>query len=462
MRKIIAAVCLLLPLLSRPQLTNTLSAADKIYGLSKCWQEVNYNFVYFDRVNRPQWDSTYRALIPLVLQTTNDYDYYRLLQKFYAGLHDGHTNVFLPGDMNNLVLSKMFGPYWLGTENIDGKAIVTHTLRARMQEIPIGSEVIEVNGLPVAGYLADSVKPYISSSTDYVLEDLAIAQLLRGMTGASYRVKIKRPDGSVLPLTLTHERTKDTAYYPPFPPAQELLQLRWYDGDIAYLALNSFGNKKIDSLFLAKLPELYKAKALIVDLRANGGGTTGIGTYILQHLVSDSVLPRARNFTREHLAAYKAWGVYVKPADTLFSDWNKKAWNYNHDRVYHAFDYSDDTFHLAARRLVVPTAVLIGHNTASAAEDFLIAASRQKHFTLVGERSFGSTGQPFQFELPGGASARVCTKKDTYPDGREFVGYGIAPDIYVRPGLKDFIANTDPVLEKALAQLRQNGKKAGK
>ena len=68
--------------------------------------------------------------------------------------------------------------------------------------------------MTTAQYLADSVKPYISSSTDYVLEDLAISGLLQGLEGASYKVKIRRPDGSVLPLILTHERTKDTAFYP--------------------------------------------------------------------------------------------------------------------------------------------------------------------------------------------------------------------------------------------------------
>jgi hypothetical protein len=31
-----------------------------------------------------------------------------------------------------------------------------------------------------------------------------------------------------------------------------------------------------------------------------------------------------------------------------------------------------------------------------------------------------------------GGSARICTKKDTYPNGKEFVGYGIKPDIEVK------------------------------
>ena len=75
--------------------------------------------------------------------------------------------------------------------------------------------------------------------------------------------------------------------------------------------------------------------------------------------------------------------------------------------------------------MVIPTVILIGYNTASAAEDFLIYTENQKHMIKIGEPTFGSTGQPMPYDLPDGGSARVCTKKDTYPSGKEFVGFGI-------------------------------------
>ena len=105
--------------------------------------------------------------------------------------------------------------------------------------------------------------------------------------------------------------------------------------------------------------------------------------------------------------------------------------------------------------MVVPNTLLIGHNISSVVEDFLISADNQKHFTKIGENSFGSTGQPFLFEMPGGGNARVCTKKDTYPDGREFVGVGIKPDIEVIPTLNDYTNKKDVVLEKALDYLNK-------
>lgn len=104
---------------------------------------------------------------------------------------------------------------------------------------------------------------------------------------------------------------------------------------------------------------------------------------------------------------------------------------------------------------MVPTVVLIDHNTASAAEDFLILADGQKHFTKIGRPSNGSTGQPIVIDLGHGFSARICTKKDTYADGRLFVGCGVQPDIVVEPTVKDLIKGRDGQLEAALKFLKK-------
>ena len=84
----------LAPLFSMGQSPNSLSPAEKVYGLSRFWMEVNYNFIYLDKIDRAAWDSTYRAMITSVQETKNDYDYYRQLQRFCALLKDGHTNIY--------------------------------------------------------------------------------------------------------------------------------------------------------------------------------------------------------------------------------------------------------------------------------------------------------------------------------------------------------------------------------
>ena len=453
MKHFFLVLFLFLKTLSFGQIQNKLSPTDKVYGLSKFWQEVNYNFVYLDKIDRTMWDNRYRELISIVQNTTNDYEYYRELQKFCALLKDGHTNVYFPIGIEQM--NTMFGDYRLFIENIDGKAIIVRTNSSKKKEIPFGSEVIEVNGKTTQRYIEENVAPYISSSTDYVLKDWSIERLLIGLAGETFKIKIKKPSNQIIELTLTHKKTEQREVYPEFEPNRQLLDFKWINKQIAYVSLNSFEDEKIDSLFVQKLPELYKAKALIIDLRYNGGGSTEIGALILQYLTNDKTLYGSKSSSRLHIPTFKAWGRYVEPKDSIKSDWHNKSYLSFKDKFLYNFDYQSDTIELDAKRIVVPTVLLMGHNTASAAEDFLIYADNQKHMTKIGENSFGSTGQPFIFELPGGGSARICTKKDTYPDGREFVGYGIKPDIIVKRTLSDYLTKKDPVMDKAIEHLEQ-------
>lgn len=439
------------------QESSKLSQKEKIYGLSKFWQEVNYNFIYLNKVDKDEWSELYKEYISKVQQTTNDYQYYRTLQKFCAFLNDGHTNVYFPKYIQDSIYNTYFGDYRLFLTNIESKAIITRVNQSKKEELPIGTEITRVNGMPTQKYMEKEVKPYISSSTDYVLEDLAVSKLLEGYVGTTFDLEMKLPDGKIKHLSLTHKKTNEEAVYPPFEE-RELLQLKWFD-DIAYIALNSFGDSIISSLFYEKIPELKNAKALIIDLRYNGGGSTKNGRDILWHLTNDTILNGSKSQSRLHIPSYKAWGKWTQEKDTTNSEWSKKAYLSYRDQYYHDFPYSPDTIKgkdklkLENTRIVVPTAILIGHNTASAAEDFLIYTDNQEHMTKIGEATFGSTGQPFIFELPEGGMARICTKKDTYPDGREFVGLGIQPDIHVSKSLRDYLDNNDPVLKRAIVIL---------
>lgn len=446
------------------QIANTISAADKVYGLSKFWQEVNYNFVYLDKIDRNAWDSTYRALITQVQETKDDYAYYRLLEKFCAMLNDGHTNIYRPKIKGLEIMQNVFGDHLVVIKRIDGKPVIVRSWKKDQAVLPVGSEVIEVNGIPSEQYIKDSLFPYISSSTEYVKWNGATHWMLAGAPGTAFNIRIRKPDGKYAVVNLVHAKPTDSIYFPEVgayydEQKRELLDFRMLGNGVAYLGLNSFSDRKIDTLFDAILPRLYEAKGLIVDLRFNGGGSTNIGTYILKYLVKGSVLSGARYATREHLPAFKAWGAYVTVKDTAGNAWNKKCLEVYKGVYTYNFPYEPDSFALDKPRIVVPTVLLTGNNTASAAEDFLIAADDQKHMIRMGEPSFGSTGQPLVFDLPGGGSARVCTKKDTYPDGREFVGYGVQPHIKITPGIKDYLSGKDVVLEEAVSYLQKQLKR---
>jgi len=213
--------------------------------------------------------------------------------------------------------------------------------------------------------------------------------------------------------------------------------------DIVYIALNSCSSedavKQFDKIFEEKI---RKAKGLIIDVRENNGGSTAIGYAIIGRLI-DKPLKASVARTRQYLPALRAFGREAK-------SWHKLGENEVRPRGEHPYSG--------------PVIVLTGPATVSAAEDFLVPLKASKRATLVGERTAGSTGMPMFVNVGGGVQARICTKRDTYPDGSDFVGIGVIPDIEVHPTQRDITNGKDRVLEEGLAvlkkQIAQNEKRA--
>jgi carboxyl-terminal processing protease len=57
---------------------------DRVYWLSKLWQEVNYNFAYFDQVPDLDFDAHYRSYIPRVLEARSDFEYCSASSRVWA------------------------------------------------------------------------------------------------------------------------------------------------------------------------------------------------------------------------------------------------------------------------------------------------------------------------------------------------------------------------------------------
>jgi carboxyl-terminal processing protease len=201
-------------------------------------------------------------------------------------------------------------------------------------------------------------------------------------------------------------------------------------GDIGYLKVNQFEsnsiNKQIDSLFKNNI---INTKGLIIDVRDNGGGSSSIGYHIIGKLTD-----KPFKTSSQKVIKYNSWpGAELRwePYPPGESGPDKKI-------------YYDK-----------PVIILIGPRTFSAAEDFTVAFDYMKRGKLVGQPTGGSTGQPISFALPGGGSARVCGKKDTYPDGKEFVDIGIMPDVMVKKTVKDLLSGTDAAKNKAIELLNK-------
>ena len=112
-----------------------------------------------------------------------------------------------------------------------------------------------------------------------------------------------------------------------------------------------------------------------------------------------------------------------------------------------------------ARRYGRPIAVLTSRYVMSSNESFVLMLRQAKDCTVVGQPTFGSSGNAKPFELGNGVTVVVPSWQDLRPDGSCFEGKGLDPDVVVAATPAD-LEQQDPILKKALELLR--AKVAGK
>lgn len=432
--------------------TSNISDTEKLYGLSLFWKEAAYNFAYFDNTNI-NWDSAYQAFIPEILATKNTHEYYRQLKRFAALLKDGHTDVDPPWNLSKGSTNTQIHFHYL-----EGKVIVYNVIAKDSSHVPFASEVISVNDIPIQKYLKTQIFPFISSSTTHWLYHRAMNNIYNAFdTIKSIVLKMVTLTGDTISYeTRLASRDKRMAYDNRLPKYFEYQKL---PNDIIYLNLVTFSDSSVITTFKKYLPQLYNAKGVILDLRVNGGGNSNIGIEILKYFTDQKTIKTAASRTRNHVASFKAWGKYFDINDTLNNPEDKdfliKSYLVSNSNYWYDLKTEAIVNNISGKKIKCPLIVLTGTQTASAAEDFLVALANIKgRATTVGEKTEGSTGQPLPFDLPGGGKARICTLRETYPDGKEFVGVGIIPDVEVKRTIEDLIKGKDAALEKAIELLK--------
>lgn len=456
------ALFLLFTNLVSSQAANTLTLKEKIYGLSKFWSDVNYNFVYMYKIDQANWNNAYKEAIANIQKSKNDYEYFRQLQKLCSILKDGHTQVYMPDHIQNQIMTTNFGEYRLFLTNVQGKIYVFDVNKSKEKEIPPGSEIIRINGLSVQEYQDQFVIPYISTSTENALKNKAAYNLLSGLEGDQYVIEIKTPNGAIKKFNLVHSKTEEILLSSAPLPKRKNFELKWLKDQIAYIAVRTFDDASVVKDFESQLNALQKAKKIIIDIRDNGGGSGKNALNMAKYFVKNDTIDGTKNYSREIIPTERAIGSFLTAQDTI----NGKAqWGISKQEAtdlykafigtkFHTFDYKPAIVR-SSTKFSVPTVILTNNNTASAAEDFLIYTYNEKNMIRIGDYTNGSTGQPLQIDLPGNATAWICTKKVTFPNGDEFVGTGIKPDILIERNLKDVLypSKYDSQLQEAVKYL---------
>ncbi|MDF9830010.1 S41 family peptidase [Parabacteroides sp. PF5-6] len=194
--------------------------------------------------------------------------------------------------------------------------------------------------------------------------------------------------------------------------------------EVGYLYYESFaegiGESNLDYVF----DHFSGCKGLIIDVRNNGGGSL---------TNSDRIASR---FIREKLLV-----GYIQ---------HKKG--KGHD------DFSDPyPIYLSPSPRVkwfAPVVVLTNRQCYSATNDFVQKMRMIPHVIIMGDRTGGGSGFPFNSELPNGWGVRFSSSP-LLDANKEHTEFGIDPDIAVNIPPDDFQKGIDTILEEAIRHLTE-------
>lgn len=198
-----------------------------------------------------------------------------------------------------------------------------------------------------------------------------------------------------------------------------------FDDGIRYLFIRSFPggeDAELEPAFDVLKECAIAGKPLIIDVRANGGGSETLAQTLAGCFVQKPVA-YAKDIIRKG-------GKFSEPYERTLEP-NKKREYFGGQVV-----------------------VLAGPGTVSSAESFVMMMKQAKKCTLIGQPTAGASGNPQPVDLGNGVTLFVPSWQDLRLDGTCLEGEGFAPDIVVKTGAKSF-EDKDPVIEAALKFIRE-------
>lgn len=440
-----------------------LSIEEQIYGLSQIWSEAKYNFVFWN-VRDIDWDKEFFDTLKRVSKPMNLLDYYLELSRFISLLNDGHTYVDFPKE-----ISKNFLALPIKIKYMSGQHIIINVQRGL--DIPLFSKIEEINDIAVDEYLQKRILPYcwnIKPTSSF--EQLYVFRYIGGNADKNAYslipiiennkvIKIKTDSGTYM-ITPT-ERNIEWSLPTELKCSEELnnlfesngLRVALTDDEIAIITLPHFEDDNMPKNFYRLLDTLKQCNGFIIDIRNNGGGHSNNADMFSQAFIKGK-FKSGKVKHMVHIGAYKAWGAGENLDEyDLSNDFNRKIYDVC---KHNLCEEEVNEFYCPECPLTLEQPVIILENaaTGSSSENLLINFDTINRAKIMGVASYGTTGNPLFVNLPGGGLARICTRRYTYPDDREFINIGIQPQIHADLTKEDMISGIDGVLNKALFEMR--------
>lgn len=384
------------------------------------WEQVREH--YFDPSLRGvDWQEVRRSLRPRAAEAAGEGELYAVLRRMLGTLHDPHTRVFEPGESDDWRVQR-YVSVGVAVRELAGEFIVTDVERdseAARAGLRAGDSIISVDGEPPAALVARRLAEQ-NEGDEGPARVAAAARLFDGPSGTTASVVFRRA-GEQKERSASLRRETRTRV-----PSFESRRVR---GGVRLVRFNIF-TPSVAAVFARALGgELKGARALVIDLRDNGGG--------------------------EAEAMADLASTLVEPGASLgrFTDRDGRVQLEPFTRA--SLVSSASTF----TRFRGPVVLLTNARTASAAEVFAASLREARRASVVGEATCGCVlGIRERHTLPDGGVLDISEMDYHTAAGTRLEGSGLSPDVLVAPTREDLSRGRDRALERAVEMLKASGK----
>lgn len=332
-------------------------------------------------------------------------------------LQDSHTKFIPPGRAASVLFgfeAKAFGDevrvFWVKKNSAADRA-----------GLQVGDRLLEVNGFVAERQTFDLMWLYMRG-----LRPVLDMQIVLSRGDESPRTIYV--EGELKQKRILWEQTQSDfdvwAFLREADWEEEDFKTKNYEDGIGYLRLPYFTGRKLYKIFLKrKVDDIQKSRAVIIDLRDNGGGAERALAYLCSFFESEPTEIASR------VGRKKTVPVKITPRRPSFPG---------------------------------PLFILVDSRSASAAEMFARHFQRTGQATVIGDVTSGRVNASLTYIYTIGTDTliayglQVAEWRVVFPDGEELEKRGVTPDHICIPTGKDLREERDPCLDLALDLARKS------
>jgi C-terminal peptidase prc len=382
------------------------------------WATINER--YYDRkFNGLDWEAQRLAFRSQAGDASSTEEFYAVLRRMIGPLNDPHTRVFAPAEKSDWWHPRFVTP-GIAIREVDGVPTVVEVEQNSEPQragVRAGDLIESVNGEPAMSLISERLTkpiPVESVSSRY----RAFASVLEGAPGSSVEIRWKSRNGK--------ERA---AKFQRYWQQRELgLRTRFESGGVAVVEMDAF-TRPVAAAFMKALNEkIAGARAIVLDLRNNGGGDTDAMSDVASAFLDPGV----------------GLGQFIGRDGSGFTI---------------STHSKSPSLPEVIRPTRLPLVVLTSERTASAAEILIAALKLSRRASVIGAETCGCVlAIRSRHELPDGGLLDISELDYQTAAGQRLEKHGIKPDETVVVRRRDLYSGRDRAIELAIATLRRHRK----